>query len=196
MPRTAVVLSSLACWAGLSFAAPADTTAAQRAADAVADNRYGDDIQSDFRARRVQVADLDGDGRAEILFLLTATCAQANFDCENSLTVLDALRPNDPRAQPSRLSDDAEKAHLARVRALGYVENASAQIPGEVESIRVADQRISVAFLAREASPFCQGDAGAGHGHSAACPAPGRHTWHYAWKPGALTRLAPAPGRR
>lgn len=186
MPRNAACLLLLASCAGSVFAAPPSPVQAQRAADAAAGNRFGDDIQSDFRARRVQVADLDGDGRSEILFLLTATCSQANFDCENSLTVLDALRPNDGRAQPSRLSDAAEKAHLARVRALGYVENASAQIPGEVESIQVEGGRISVAFVARKDAPQCADN----------CPPPGRHTWHYAWTPGALTRLDAATAKR
>lgn len=62
---------------------------------------------------------------------------------------------------------------LTPLRASGYGKIASVQILGTPESIRIADRRITVGFLARRVSPRGAGGRGA-------VSLPGRHSWHYA----------------
>jgi hypothetical protein len=181
--------------AGMLAGAPAaeiDEARAENAALASTALMPGDDIVNDYRVHDVRVADLDGDGVAEILFRRTARCVGANFDCPNELVVLTALGPEDSRAVPQRpgLSPYWD-AFLAAVRDSGYADDASTQIPGEVERIEVSAARVRVVFHVHENSPICRRRTSTNNGYVATthCPAPGRHAWTYTWTPGAFRRV-------
>lgn len=183
---------ALACAMAGACAAEVERARAETAALASTASMPGDDIVSDYRVHDVHVADLDGDGVAEIVFRRTARCIGANFDCPNQLVVLTALGPDDSRAIPQRPGlSPYRDASLAAVRDSGYADDASVQIPGEVERIEVSGARVHVVFHVHEDSPNCRRRTSTNKGYVATthCPMPGRHAWTYAWTPGDFRRV-------
>lgn len=156
---------------------------AERAAQAWADNYPGDDIESDYRAEFVAVADLDGDGVHEIVSFETATCVGANSDCHNQVVVMTPLKPDDRRVVPNPLGGTWEYEVKARMREGGYGPSASLHIPGEVSRLEVRGSEIRVSFEARDGSPYCKRST-AEDARRFPCPAPGRHLWRLAWDRG------------
>ncbi|RDZ27889.1 hypothetical protein DX914_01615 [Lysobacter silvisoli] len=178
-----MVFAGLAAVSG--GAAALDSQGAVRAANRWNALRTGDDIQFDHRASRVLIADLDRDGVDEVVYLLTATCVQANFDCENEVVVMTPLRKGDPRIRISSLDHPETLAKWRQVEQAGYADDASLQVPGEVRALAIVDGRIRVEFDATLKSPTCKrSDRGAAE----PCPEPGRYRWTLAWQPGELTR--------
>jgi len=146
-----------------------------------------DDIVEERFAERASAADLDGDGVEEILFMATARCVGANFDCPNELVVLAAT------AQPSDQAAQRPQADVLAAARTGYTLDSSEQIPGEVRDLRVSNGTIDVAFWAQQDSPICKPSFSTDQGRQAIthCPAPGPHRWRYRWARGTLTKLSP-----
>lgn len=151
---------------------------------------YSDDIVQERFSSRAQAADLDGDGKEEILFLATARCVGANFDCPNELVVLVA---GPPAPIVSALSPDELALRDAAART-GYRFGHNEQVPGEVERIRVLNRQVEVSFLVKEDSPICKRLYTTGNGEQKEtihCPDPGRYRWSYRWTGGKLVKAQP-----
>ena len=156
---------------------------ARRTAEASLRLHPATDSTYDYRPLWAGNADLDGDGRREIVYVYTAAQTGAAQQL-NELVVMTALADNDPRAQapaPGKSVYDDET--YALIRASGYADDASVHVPGEVESVTFDAGRIVVAFSSARPTRLC----GAGKGRTA-CPSDGRHTWTYAWTAGKLAR--------
>lgn len=145
-----------------------------------------DDIVEERFAGRASAADLDGDGVEEILFLATARCVGANFDCPNELVVL-AAAANEPAETGKRVEPDV----LAAART-GYRLAGAEQIPGDVHALRVRNGTIEVAFQVEQDSPICKRSFSTEKGRQATthCPAPGRYERRYRWSGGKLTKVS------
>lgn len=145
-----------------------------------------DDIVEERFASRASAADLDGDGGEEILFLATARCVGANFDCPNELVVLAAVA-----TEPAQTGKRVEPDVLAAART-GYRLAGAEQIPGDVHAIRVRNGIIEVGFEVEQDSPICKRSFSTEKGRQATthCPAPGRHEWRYRWSGGKLTKAS------
>lgn len=137
---------AIALLAASAQATAIDAAAGGRTVEVWRANQPGEDIQTDFRASHVMVADLDRDGIDEIVYLATATCVHANFDRINQLTVMSALAPNDARIHPGPLDNQAMQNFWRRARASGYADDAGVHIPGAVEAVSIANGRIRVRF--------------------------------------------------
>lgn len=165
--------------------APMSYDKARRTAEAALRLHPGTDARRDYRVLWAGSADLDGDGRAEVVYLYTATEAAAGTAQLNELAVMTALREGDPRGQAaapgSSVYDDET---YALIRAAGYADDTSAHIPGEVESIHMEGDRITVSFTSETGSRLCERVRG-----KPSCPPEGRQEWVYRWAPGTLTRL-------
>lgn len=173
--------------------APADATAApeaitydkaRRTAEASLRLHPGTDSRFDYRPLWAGNADLDGDGRPEIVYLYTATQPPGSTALLNELVVMTPLREGDRRAQaptPGKSAYDDET--YALIRASGYADDASVHVPGEVESITMDGNRLSVSFESGKQPRLCERGKG-----RPACPPAGRHVWVYRWTPGTLTR--------
>lgn len=143
-----------------------------------------DDIVKEDYVGFLQVVDMDQDGVDEIVYLSSSYCSGSTSDCPNDITVLSKLVPR--RTQTLSVPMDEWET---RARKTGYTPDANEQIPGEVMSLSVKDNRIEVVFVAQKQSPICKREQRNSDG-SERCPAPGRHTWAYTWKRGTLTRVA------
>lgn len=145
-----------------------------------------DDIVEERFASRASAIDLDGDGVEEILFLATARCVGANFDCPNELVVL-AAAAHEPAETGKRVEPDV----LAAART-GYRLAAAEQIPGDVHAIRVRNGTIEVAFQVEQDSPICKRSFSTEKGRQATthCPPPGRHEWLYRWSGAKLMKVS------
>ena len=143
---------------------------------------------NDFVVHDVQAVDLDGDGAGEILYRVTATCNGANFDCTNQIVVLSAIDKESDQANRPNLSNSEVEA----VRISGYDLADAVQIPGEVDSMRVAGNRVSVRFEVKQDSPICKRTHWGNDGlkPTSHCPAPGRYEWVHAWTLGKLKRVS------
>ncbi len=150
------------------------------------DVSVNDDIVKEDYAGFVQVVDLDKDGVDEIVYLSSSYCSGSTSDCPNSI---DVLRKHPPRKAPN-VSAPIDQWET-RARKTGYTPDASEQIPGEVMTLAVQGNRIEVVFVVQENSPICKREQPNPDG-SQRCPVPGRYSWTYTWKPGALTRLTGA----
>jgi hypothetical protein len=148
----------------------------------------GDDIMNDFVVHDVRVVDLDSDGTGEILYRVTATCNAANFDCTNQIVVLSAIDEASDKANQPNLFDPEIEA----VRKSGYDLADAAQIPGEVDSMTIAGNQVSVRFDVKQDSPICERSHWGNEGlkPTTHCPEPGRHEWVYAWTLGKLKRVS------
>lgn len=168
-----------------SKASPPSLVQAFNAAEASLRRIPGDDIESDFRPVWTAVADLDCDGRAEVIYLYTSTYTGGSFAQSNVVAVMTALAADDPRGKenPKSLSTvDAED--FAAIRQSGYGNDAGAQIPGAVQSIRIEGNQIIVEFNVVAGAKTCPWLTGGKH----VCPEAGHYVWKLRWVPGALTR--------
>ncbi len=168
--------------------APPSLVQALKAAEATLQLIPGDDIELDFRPAWTGVADLDGDGRSEIIYFYTSTYTGGTFAQRNVVAVMTALTPDDPRGKenPKSLSPvDAED--YAAIRASGYADDAGMQIPGAVQSIRIEGSRIIVDFIVIAGATVCEIPRGFRH----VCPPEGPYQWVLHWTPGKLTRQEP-----
>lgn len=163
---------------------PPSLVQALHAAEASLRRIPGDDIERDFRPAWTGVADLDGDGQAEIVYFYTSTYTGGAFAQHNRLVVMTALTADDPRgrATPNSLSTvDAEDA--AAVRASGYADDSGLQIPGAVQSIDIEGNRIRVAFNVTAGASVCEAVK-----FKHICPPEGDQQWVLQWTPGTLKR--------
>lgn len=190
LPFAALALSSLTAVAAQAASKrvvpPPSLVQAYRAAEASLRRIPGDDIESDFRPVWTGVADLDGDGRSEVVYFYTSTYTGGSFAQSNVVAVMTALTANDPRGQenPKSLSRvDAED--FAAIRESGYGDDAGIQIPGAVQSIRIDGNRIIVAFTVTAGATVCEIPRDFRH----VCPPDGNYTWTLRWTPGKLTRV-------
>jgi hypothetical protein len=176
--------------AATSPAATIDSTTAVRAANLSAEDRPADDIAFDYRASHVLKADLNGDGIEEVVYLLTTTCIAANFDCPNEVIVLTPIAAGDPRLRSHRDIDNSDVLdYRRRLAAVGYADDATLQIPGDVDTLAIDGQEIRVNFTVNAASNICKRSLEARlAGKVDPCPAPGPQTWRLAWKPTLLVR--------
>lgn len=167
-----------------SKASPPSLVQAFNAAEASLRRIPGDDIESDFRPVWTAVADLDGDGRAEVIYLYTSTYTGGSFAQSNVIAVMTALAADDPRGKenPKSLSP-VEAEDFAAIRASGYGDDAGEQIPGAVHSIRIEGDRIIVAFKVVAGASTCDVV-----GYKHVCPPDGDYVWTLRWTPGKLTR--------
>ncbi|MEG3791642.1 hypothetical protein V1318_16070 [Lysobacter sp. CCNWLW3] len=164
-----------------------DSRGAVRAANAWTRFSPGDDIQFDHRAKHVHIADLDRDGVEEVVYLQTATCIGAGFDCNNEVTVMTPLREDDPRVRNNRpFFSDATIARIRRTVPGAYVGDASLQVPGDVRTLAIVGDRIQVTFDVARDSPICNRSHGPRVNNP--CPEPGRYRWTLSWRPGALSK--------
>ncbi len=154
---------------------------ARRTAEASLRLHPGTDSQYDYRPLWAGNADLDGDGRPEIVYLYTATQTGSAMQL-NELVVMTPLAEGDARGQatsPGKSAYDDET--YALIRASGYADDASVHIPGEMETIAMDGDRIRVTFNSTRSSKLCVRG-------KVACPPEGQHAWVYRWSPGKLTR--------
>ncbi|MEN4953861.1 hypothetical protein [Stenotrophomonas indicatrix] len=154
---------------------------ARRTAEASLRLHPGTDSQYDYRPLWAGNADLDGDGRPEIIYLYTATQTGSAMQL-NELVVMTPLAEGDARGQatsPGKSAYDDET--YALIRASGYADDASVHIPGEMETITMDGDRIRVTFNRTRSSKLCVRG-------KVACPPEGQHAWVYRWSPGKLTR--------
>lgn len=154
---------------------------ARRTAEASLRLHPGTDSQYDYRPLWAGNADLDGDGRPEIIYLYTATQTGSAMQL-NELVVMTPLAEGDARGQatsPGKSAYDDET--YALIRASGYADDASVHIPGEMETITMDGDRIRVTFNSTRSSKLCVRG-------KVACPPEGQHVWVYRWSPGKLTR--------
>ncbi|MBN5161544.1 hypothetical protein JY502_19115, partial [Stenotrophomonas maltophilia] len=134
----------------------------------------GDDIESDFRPVWTAVADLDGDGRAEVVYFYTSTYTGGSFAQRNVVAVMTALTAIDPRGQenPNSLSP-VEAEDYAAIRQYGYGDDAVEQIPGAIRAIRIQGDRIIVDFTVSAGATVCEWKSPNRH----VCPPDGNYTW-------------------
>lgn len=164
-----------------------DSRGAVRAANLWTSFSPGDDIRFDHRASHVHIADLDRDGVDEVVYLHTATCIGAGFDCKNDVVVMTPLQKDDPRVRNNRpFFDGATIDRIRRAEPSGYVEDASLHLPGEVRALAIVGDRIQVAFDVVRDSPICKRSLD--RGSAGPCPEPGRYRWTLSWRPGALSK--------
>ena len=164
-----------------------DSRGAVRAANVWTAFSPGDDIQFDHRASHVHIADFDRDGVDEVVYLHTATCIGAGFDCENAVIVMTPLQKDDPRVRNNRpFYDSATIDRIRRAEPSGYVEDASLHLPGEVRALAIVGDRIQVTFDVVRDSPICKRSLD--RGSAGPCPEPGRYRWTLSWRPGALSK--------
>lgn len=167
-----------------SKASPPSLVQAFHAAEASLRLIPGDDIESDFRPVWTAVADLDGDGSAEVIYLYTSTYTGGSFAQSNVIAVMTALAADDPRGKenPKSLSP-VEAEDFAAIRASGYGGDAGEQIPGAVHSIKIEGDRIIVAFKVVAGASTCDVV-----GYKHVCPPDGDYVWTLRWRPGKLAR--------
>lgn len=157
----------------------------RRTAEASLRLHPGTDARYEYRVVWAGSADLDGDGRVEVIYLYTATEATAGTAQLNELVVMTPLRDGDPRGQAAAPGSSVyDHETYALIRAAGYADDSSVHVPGEVESIRMEGGRITVSFASEKGSRLCERVRG-----KPSCPPEGRHEWIYRWAPGTLTRV-------
>ncbi|MGE6332785.1 hypothetical protein [Stenotrophomonas sp. NPDC077659] len=167
---------------------PPSLVQALKAAEASLQRIPGDDIESDFRPAWTGVADLDGDGRSEIVYFYTSNYSGGSFAQSNVIAVMTALTPDDPRGKenPKSLAR-MEAEDYAAIRESGYANDAGLQIPGAVQSIRIEGKRIIVSFIVTAGATVCEIPRDFRH----VCPPEGAYEWTLHWTPGKLTRQEP-----
>ena len=186
----ALSLSSLTAMAAPAASkpggAPPSLVQAYHAAEANLRLIPGDDIESDFRPVWTGVADLDGDGRAEVVYFYTSDYSGGSFAQRNVVAVMTALAENDPRGQENKNSlSPVEAEDYAAIRRYGYADDAVEQIPGAIRAIRIQGDRIIVDFTVSAEATVCEWKSPNRH----VCPPDGNYIWMLRWTPGKLTRI-------
>lgn len=149
----------------------------------------GGDIEHDFRPLQVHVADLDGDGIAEIIHVYSSTYTGGTFEQSNELVVMTALSEDDRRGQVAHPGANAiDDSDMAVIRAAGYATDAGEHVPGRLDALQVVGGTIIVRFTAAAGSTFCFEEDRA-RAKLEDCPTPGPHVWRFAWRPGQLQRI-------
>ncbi|WP_182656104.1 hypothetical protein [Stenotrophomonas lacuserhaii] len=167
---------------------PTDSEA-RTAVRAVLQRIPGDDIQHDYRPLQVRVADLDGDGVAEIIHVYSSTYTGGTFEQSNELVVMTALSEGDRRGQvPHPGANAIDDSDMAAIRAAGYATDAEEHVPGRLDALQVADGKIIVRFTAAAGSTFCF-EKDRERAKLEGCPTPGPHVWRFDWSPGQLQRI-------
>ena len=169
-------------------AAPSDAEA-RTAIRAVLQRIPGGDIEHDFRPLQVRVADLDGDGVAEIIHVYSSTYTGGTFEQSNELVVMTALYEGDRRGQVAHPGASAiDDRDMAAIRAAGYASDAEEHVPGRLDALQVVDGKVIVRFTAVAGSTFCF-EKDRARAKLEGCPTPGPHVWRFAWRPGQLQRI-------
>lgn len=173
---------------------PPSAAEARRAVDAMLRLIPADDIQHDYRPLQIRVADLDGDGTAEIIYVYTATSTGSTSEQANELVVMTALREGDRRGWPSWPGSNAiiDSDHAA-VRGAGHADDVSVHVPGRLEDLQVEGQRIRLRFTAEAGTPLCHERERVLAGLEP-CPTPGAQVWWFEWRPGRLQRVSAEQG--
>lgn len=184
LQRIAVVAALVMGFSGVAGAI--DSRGAVRAANVLAEAQSGDDIQFDYVARHVQIADLDRNGVDEVVYLQTATCIGAGFDCENDVIVMTPMQKDDSFWRPSSLDNDYMADLKRRGRQIGYAWNASLHVPGEVRALAIVGDRIQVTFDVLRDSPICNRSLERRARNP--CPEPGRYRWTLSWRSGKVSK--------
>lgn len=149
----------------------------------------GDDIQHDYRPLQVRVADLDGDGVAEIIHVYSSTYTGGTIEQSNELVVMTALSEGDRRGQLAHPGANAiDDSDMAAIRAAGYASDAEEHVPGRLDALQVVDGKIIVRFTAAAGSTFCF-EKDRARAKLEGCPTPGPHVWRFDWSPGRLQRI-------
>lgn len=149
----------------------------------------GDDIQHDYRPLQVRVADLDGDGVAEIIHVYSSTYTGGTIEQSNALVVMTALSEGDRRGQLAHPGANAiDDSDMAAIRATGYASDAEEHVPGRLDALQVVDGKIIVRFTAAAGSTFCF-EKDRARAKLEGCPTPGPHVWRFDWSPGRLQRI-------
>lgn len=176
---------------GMATQAAPSAGAALRAVQATLALIPADDVEHDYRPLQIRVADLDGDGTAEIIHVYTSTWTGGTSVQRNELMVMTAPHPDDRRGLPAYPGTDRidDEDHAA-VRASGYAEQDSVHVPGKLEALEIVDGGIEVTFVSTPGSALCFEETAAPR--DAACPPAGKHTWRWSWRSGALVQ---EPGR-
>ena len=191
--KSAIGVLLIAVGTSHAFASEARLTVEQAKEAAMASLRLirGSSIDPNFAIRDVRNVDLDGDGVNEVVYRYSATCPDTGYDCPNEVMVMTSVAPGDKRypaqylGSPTQLVDD-EPVVVAR----GYANDTGAHIPGEIKSLAIKGNELSVTFVNAGDSPPCRHSIATKYNSKPfkRCPAPGRYTWHYRWTPGFLTR--------
>ncbi|MEG2802878.1 VCBS repeat-containing protein [Stenotrophomonas sp.] len=171
--------------------APGAPTAQQalRAAQASLKRLPADDIQHSYRPLAVRVADLDGDGHAEIVYVYTGTFNGGAFERSNALVVMTRLAMNDARGHAPASASRVDQQDAAAIRAAGYADDVAVHVPGAFKRLAVEGQDIRVTFQAERGSDYCRAQDRTHKQRP--CPPPGEHTWQWRWTPGALVQVMP-----
>ncbi|MGG2099424.1 hypothetical protein [Stenotrophomonas sp. NRRL B-14846] len=186
----ALALSSLPAMAGQPavkrMVPPPSLVQAYRAAEASLRRIPGDDIESDFRPVWTGVADLDGDGRAEVVYFLHVHLHRWQLrakQCRGGDDGADGER-SARQENPKSLSP-VEAEDYAAIRRYGYGDDAAEQIPGAIRAIRIQGDRIIVDFTVTAGATVCEWMSPNRH----VCPPEGHYTWTLRWTPGKLARI-------
>jgi len=182
-----MVLASGVSADGPATASAPSPAAALKAVQATLTLIPAHDIEHDYRPVQISVADLDGDGTAEIIYVYTSTWTGGTSVQKNELVVMTALGPGDRRGLPAypgtnRVDDEDHAA----VRASGYAAQDSVHLPGALERLEVIDGEIEATFVSAPGSALCFEETSAARGP--ACPPAGRHRWRWSWRSGVLVR--------
>lgn len=171
-----------------------DSQTAVRAANLWTRIQYPGDAHESYEpARYVQIADLDQNGKDEVIYLHRIPCdGGGSFDCTNSVTVLKTPISRDAEVLRSKgpfvsMFDDPKQS----VIDLGYEYDASLHVPGEIKKLVIVGHTIRVTFMATLESHACLRGLRKRHPEwsQSDCPPPGRYVWTLQWKPGELKRL-------
>lgn len=167
---------------------PSDAEA-RTAIRAVLQRIPGDDIEHDFRPLQVRVADLDGDGVAEIIHVYSSTYTGGTSEQSNELVVMTALSEGDRRGRLAYPGANAiDDSDMAAIRAAGYATDIEEHVPGRLDALQVVDGKIIVRFTAVAGSTLCF-EKDRARAKLEGCPTPGTHVWRFDWRPGQLQRI-------
>jgi hypothetical protein len=191
--KSAIGVLLIAVGASHAFASGARLTVEQAKEAAMASMRLipGSKIDPNFDIRDVRTVDLDGDGVNEVVYRYSAICPNVRHDCPNEIMVMTSKVPRErPSPMPYVGMPSALETYGPAVVVHGYANDAGAHIPGGIESLSIKGNELSVTFVNTGDSPPCRHwfEDRQNSNPFNRCPSPGRHTWHYRWTPGFLTR--------
>lgn len=176
-----------------SFAETMDVKTAKKIVDSHLQLYPLDDITQSVEGRHVRVADLNGDGVDEIVYVEVEKCVQSSHDCPNTLTIFTKRRPGEDMPKTYFYSRDTYPDEYKILSDARYATDAIAYVPGEVKQIQISGNRVDVTFDVVWDSPVCQRMISM-KGFvipNPTCPPPGQYRWTYVWTPGHLEEAAP-----